>query len=803
MTTHDSLPSPQSALSAAVWISPPEARQVAAGSRPAYWLRGSFPWKPKDGASIVHATAHGVYELFVNGNRVGEEELSPGFTSYRKRLQVQQWDLTEFLVTGENVLSALLSDGWFRGRHGFERRADGFGTETAFLASVTSSGGTLLATGGAWESRPSHITRADLMDGQAVDFRLHDDTWRTPRNELAEADRWRPVVPRHGGLYADRTRLVRPASAPVRRIEERRPTCVTSPKADTTVLDFGQNINGWVRLGNLGPEGTHTTLRHGEILDESGFITTENIRAFDFATKTALPAGQVDEVISAGRDGDIFEPRHTTHGFRYVQLERSTGTISPDDAVAVVVHTELDRTGSFQCSDPRLNALHDAITWSFRGNACDVPTDCPQRERSGFTGDWQVFVDTAALLFDVSKFSAKWLADLHCDQWSDGRVPTVVPNPAGDGPSGNAFEDLAAGSAGWGDAAVLVPWSLWRAYGDKDALRQALPAMRRWVDYAAVSAASGRHPQRAAERPSPFAHEEFLWDTGFHFGEWLEPGTPPNPDPSRDHGIVATAYLYRSCSLLARAAAVLDEPDMAEHYSRLAVEVLAAWRAEYLDRKGRLSEESQGHYVRALAFGLVPDELAPLTVARLVDLIRTNGNRLGTGFLATGLLLPTLADHGHLDVAFELLLSQGMPSWLGMLDAGATTMWEWWDGITSSGVRGSLNHYSKGAVGSFLYTHVAGIRIPEYPGEDEAGYKTVVIAPQPGGNLTSASASLATPKGTISTAWNIEHGEFSLHVQIPSGVRARVELPDGTTQPLSPGLHNLSTTFDAGKKQER
>ncbi|MFJ4029564.1 family 78 glycoside hydrolase catalytic domain [Paenarthrobacter sp. NPDC089989] len=786
----DLQPSAQVSLSGATWISPSEKTPTEPGHRPAYWLRGHFTWGPEDGPATVHATAHGIYELFVNGTRVGHEELTPGCTSYRKRLQVQSWDITPLLAAAEeNEVSALLSDGWFRGRHGFERRANGFGAETAFLGAIRTDRRTLLTTGPQWASRESHITRADLMDGQATDFRLHCSL-----GEGTTPDGWLPVVPRRNGLYADRQRLVIQTEPGVRRIEELQPVAVTYPMPGRTVVDFGQNINGWVRWTTLGPSGTRTRLVHGEVLDDTGSVTTEHLRAFEFASGAKLPAGQVDEVISAGRAGDVFEPRHTTHGFRYVQLDRDGDAPTPGDITAVVVHSDLERTGHFECSDPRLNALHDAVLWSFRGNACDVPTDCPQRERSGFTGDWQVFVDTAALMYDVSGFSAKWLRDLASDQWPDGRVPTVVPNPAGDGPSGNAFEDLAAGSAGWGDAAVFVPWSLWRAYGEDTLLAEAFPPMCAWVDYAAGIASSARHPERAARRPVPLPHEQYLWDTGFHFGEWLEPDTPPNPDPTRDHGILATAYLHRSASLLAAAARVLGNAEATSRYGALSANALAAWQKEYLDHHGRLREESQGHYVRALAFGLVPEHLRPGTAARLVELIQANGGRLGTGFLATGMLLPVLADHGYLDVAYDLLLSTEEPSWLGMLDAGATTMWEWWDGGSGTTAKGSLNHYSKGAVASFLYTHVAGIRLPDNPDAEHAAYRSVTIAPQPGGGITSASAAVETFRGRVSAAWTMKAGKFDLTIELPAGSRATVKLPDGSRHTVVGGQHQFDCT---------
>ncbi|MFZ0530984.1 MAG: family 78 glycoside hydrolase catalytic domain, partial [Propionicimonas sp.] len=533
-----------SALAEAVWIGPDHGAPAPAGSRPADLLRGAFD---SDGVTTLRCwvTAHGVYELFVNGVRVGDRELAPGFTAYRKRLQVQDHDLDGLLVPGRNTIAVLLSDGWFRGRHGFERRADGFGTRTGLLLSVLDpSGRTVLATDAGWECRPSHITAADLMDGQVEDRRLLDPSWFT-----GGGDGWRPVEPVTGDLVEDRFRLVAHEGPVTRRLARIEPVTLTRPRPGTVVLDLGESVNGRLHLADLGPAGTRLVLTHGEVVDADGLVSTEHLRAFTFATQQLLPAGQIDEVISAGRPGEVFEPRHTTHGFRFVQVDGVPDGLDFSGTYAVLVGDDLPRTGEFACSDARLERLHEVVRRSLVTNACAVPTDCPQRERSGFTGDWQVFVGTAALLADVSAFSNRWLRDLAADQWADGRVPTVVPNPGGDQPSGVPFEDGSAGSAGWGDAAVLVPWELWRAYGDAEALAEQFPAMCRWVDYAAGSAAGARHPERAAARPEPSAHERYLWDTGFHFGEWLEPGVPPNLDPRLDHGIVATAYLHRSALL--------------------------------------------------------------------------------------------------------------------------------------------------------------------------------------------------------------------------------------------------------------
>ncbi|WP_062385524.1 alpha-L-rhamnosidase [Demequina iriomotensis] len=775
------------ALAGAAWIAPHEPVIAPAGERPAHLLRASFTVAPGGGGLRLVATAHGVYEAFLNGVRVGDEELEPGFTAYRKRLEVRTYDVASLVREGENTLVFLLSDGWFRGRHGFQRRADGFGGATALVAAVVGDDAVLAATGAGWESRPSHVTRADLMDGQAVDLRLRDDAWFTGGGEG-----WAPVVEPDDALLADRARLV-PAEGPrVRRTEEIAPVAIAIPRPGTAVIDLGQEINGWMRLTELGAAGTRLTLTHGEALDADGLVTLEHLRAFNFATRALLPAGQVDEVTSAGRPGDVFEPRHTTHGFRYVQVDGVPDGLSLDGALGVMVESDLERTGEFACSDPRLERLHEAVRWSLRGNACAVPTDCPQRERSGFTGDWQIFVAAGALLADVEDFSRRWLRDLAADQWADGRIPTVVPNPPGDRPSGDAFEDMSAGSAGWGDAAAIVPWELWRAYGSVDGLREALPAALAWVRYAAARAAAGRHPDRAAARPEAAPHERYLWDTGFHFGEWLEPDVPPRPDPAVDHGIVATAFLHRSAHLTALIAGIVGEHDAAVECRAVADGALEAWRAEYLRPDGTLTEERQAHYVRGLAFGLVPEGLRAASAARLAELIERAGGHLGTGFLATGQLLPALADHGQAALAHRLLLSTGHPSWLGMLDAGATAMWERWDAVTEDGaVHGSLNHYSKGAVVAFLHTHVAGLRLPAEPAPGEEAYNRVVIEPVPGA-LTWARSRQLTRRGTIEVEWRIADGRFELAVDLPAGTEAEIRLPDGAVHAVRGGAHTFA-----------
>ncbi|MEU6537175.1 family 78 glycoside hydrolase catalytic domain [Streptomyces sp. NPDC047000] len=774
------------------WIEPAEARPAPAGHRPAHLLRHPFTLTKPVRAARLHITAHGVYEAFLNGSRVGDAELTPGFTAYRSRLQVQTHDVTDLLHHGGNAVGTVLSDGWFRGRHGFTREADGFGTRTALLAQLTvthpDGTATVLGTGPGWRSTPGAVTAADLMDGQTTDLRAHDPLWAT----AAFDDRhWEEAHVATGGLYDDFTRLTGVLAPPVRRVAEIRPTAVTRLGERRYVVDLGQNINGWVRLTNLGPAGTRLTLVHGEALDAQGDVTTENIRAFDFATRRPLPAGQTDTVTSAGRPEDVFEPRHTTHGFRHVRVDGHPGPLTRDDLTGVVVHTDLTRTGWFTCSDERLDRLHEAAVWSLRGNVCDVPTDCPQRERAAWTGDWAVFSPAAAYLYDVAGFTAKWLRDLAADQWADGTVPNYVPDPAGESARRASAEGATNGSAGWGDAAVTVPWEMWRAYGDLDLLRTQYPSMCAWVDLAALRARTRRHPDRAAARPVPAPHERYLWDTGFHFGEWLEPGVAPDLDPTRDRGDVATAYLHRSAGLLARVAALLGRPGDEARYRTIADGARSAWRAEYLDDDGTTTPDTQATLVRALAFGLVPARLRTRAADRLAALVRAAGTHLTTGFLSTGLLLPVLADHGHLGLAYELLLQDTAPSWLTMIDKGATTVWEDWEGTDGEGrPKMSYNHYSKGAVISFLHQYVAGIRTAPAPGPGEAGHRRFLVAPRPGGGLTSASARHDCLYGPIVSAWRCHDGRFDLTVTVPPGTEAEVRLPGDTAPVLAgPGTH--------------
>ncbi|WP_410793266.1 family 78 glycoside hydrolase catalytic domain [Kribbella sp. C-35] len=759
------------------WISPIEDVDVGYGNRPAYALSTRFEVTSEVTSARLYATALGVYEAFVNGRRAGTAELTPGSTSYDHTLYAQAMDVTNAVRRGDNRLEVLLSDGWYRGKTGGFRMPSGWGTTTAARLELHlwSRDGSrqVVRSDGSWTSSRSKIARADLMDGQAVDFgspSVAEQAVLVDQVVAPDID-WSPAPP-------------------VRRIEARPPVTLRQVDAGTWVADFGQNASGWISLADLGPSGTRTVIDYGEFVGPDSDLTTAHLDSI-------LPDGgplrfvQRDEVVSAG-DGEVFEPRHTIHGFQYARLRRDGGTIDPVSVTMHVVHSDLARTGTFECGNADLNRLHEMAVWSFRGNAVDVPTDCPTRERLGWTGDYQVFAPAAARLYDVHGFSRKWLRSVRDDQLADGRIANFSPD--GRRTKLNLGDRLAksTGSAGWGDAIVSVPMELYEAYGDREVLAENWDAMVRWVEWALDAARTHRHPSRIERSAQPLPREQFIWDGTYHWGEWCEPRIdPPLSDPAgreawlkADKGEVGTPYLYRSSATLARIAGILGRSEEAVHYAMVADQVRAAWRREFLDGSGRTTGDTQAGYVRALAFGLVPQELREAVVQRLVELIRAAGNHLGTGFLSTGELLPVLADHGYAKVAYGVLFQRTPPSWLAMLDRGATTIWEDWDGIDDDGnPHESLNHYSKGAVVHFLHTHVLGLR----QADTSTAWESFVVAPLPHPDIPWARGTYESPQGTIEVQWQIEGGSFQIAVDVPPGSTAEVVFPGGEKATLPPG----------------
>lgn len=780
----------------ASWVSADERDADATSNRPAYSLEGTFTVRAGAVRARLYATALGVYEVVVNGRRVGETQLAPGSTSFDRTLYAQAHDLLPYLVEGRNAVEVLLSDGWYRGKTGAWRKPAPWGTRTGVRLEMHLEDGkgtrTIVGTGPAWTFRRSSITHADLMDGQTTDLRHGPGE---PRPVVVDAVQAPPVD-------------WSPAP-PVRVVESLRPRSVTRTMSGAFVVDFGQNASGWVRLTDLGPAGTRTVIDHGEHLGPDGDLDTRHL---DSARpgEEAIPFIQRDVVVSSGAPGEVFEPRHTVHGFRYAQVTRNDVLgvdLDPEAITMQVAHTDLTSTGTFACSDPDLTRLHEVARWSFRGNAVDVPTDCPTRERLGWTGDYQIFVSTAVRLFDVDGFSRKWLRSVRDDQLPDGRIVNSSPDSNRLNTNPDPMVDHITGSAGWGDAIVHVPWVLYETYGDHVVLEESWDAMVRWVEFALDAAESARHPGRVERSGEPLPHEQYVWDGTFHWGEWSEPktrsadgtlvsalGSDPRAWFMADKGEVGTAYLHRSLSKLADTADVLGKDGDARHYRDLATKVRDAWQTEFLEDDGRIATDTQAAYVRALTFDLVPDVLRPAVARHLVARVHDAGDHLTTGFLSTADLLPALADAGHADVTYAVLLQRTYPSWLGMLDRGATTIWEDWDGIDENGqASASLNHYSKGAVVRFLHTHTLGLR--QEP--DSVAWESFVVAPVLGGGLTWARGTFDGPQGPIAAEWRITDGVFRLGVTVPPGSTATVHLPDGTSAPVGPGRHTAECAAPA------
>jgi alpha-L-rhamnosidase len=773
----------------AEWISPREGR-TQPGRRPAHVLSTAFRVDAPVARARLYATALGVYEAFVDGVRVGTTELAPGSTSYDRTVYAQAHDVTTTVPQGDHRLELVVSDGWYRGQVGAFRAPAGWGDRLAVRAELhldlEGDTATVIRSGPGWESRPSVITRADLMDGQTTDFTVNEE----PSRPAVEAEGPFPPI---GWSPAP----------PVRAVETRPAESIARLSDGSVVVDFGQNASGWIALGELGPRGTRTEIDYGEHIDAVGDLDLSHLAAVE-PGKDPLPFVQHDEVVSSGTTGERFEPRHTVHGFRYVRLQRGDGAPIPSEASLPadwirmrVVQTDLRRASSFECSDADLNRLLEAADWSFRGNAVDVPTDCPTRERLGWTGDYQVFAPTAARLYDVLGFTRKWLRSVRDDQLDDGRIANFSPDGRRVKLNPDSRFAMMTGSAGWGDAIVSVPWTMWTVYGDRSVLADNWDAMRRWVEWALRVARTQRHPSRIQRSPEPAPHEQYLWDASFHWGEWLEPavraadGTRVNPvhaDPfawfTADKSEVATAYLFRSTLRLGEIAEMLGRDEDAVRYCELAEHIRDAWRREFLDLRGRTVADTQAAYVRALTFGLIPQELRSAAAGRLVELIHEAGDHLATGFLSTADLLPVLADTGHADVAYSVLLQRTSPSWLGMLEAGATTIWEDWDGIADDGAaRDSLNHYSKGAVVGFLHTHVLGLR----QAEGDVGWERLEVAPVPGGGLAFARGHYDSPQGRVRVAWRLDGDELQVEAVLPAGTRGRIMFPNGDTVPVGPG----------------
>jgi alpha-L-rhamnosidase len=716
------------------WITP----AVGADAHdPAPVIGTTFEVDPGLVQARLHVTALGIVVPRVNGDRVSGDYFTPGWTTYDRLIRFRSYDVTALLRQGDNELSALVGNGWYRGRIASLpiHRGQAYGNRLGLLAQLeleyADGRRVTIGTDEGWGTAPSRILTNDFYDGQTTDLQL-------PARPTLHA----PVE----RLDAEIGRLDLAVAPPVRELEAIAPTSLLD-RSESVIADFGRNLVGWVRLRVTASSGTVATIRHAEVLD-GGELSIRPLRSAE-ATDRYLLAGGVDELL---------EPEFTYHGFRYAEISGL-----PANAIvsieAVSIGSDLTRTAWFECSDSTLTQLHHNVVSSMVGNFLDIPTDCPQRdERLGWSGDIQVFAPTASTLFDVSAFLGGWLESLALDQLPDGTVPATVPR---------VFPEESA-LAGWGDAAVVVPWVLYQRYGDLGVLRRQYASMIAWV-----------------ERVRTLAGDELLWRGGDQLGDWLDPLAPPD-DPAAaqaDPDVVATAYFFHSVDLLAVCADALGRTEDAGHYATLAARIRAAFSAAYVQKDGRITSDCQTVYALALAWEMIDDPAVRTRAGeRLAELVESQGFTVATGFLGTPVVLHALTLAGRTDDAYRMLTTRAFPSWLYAVDLGATTIWERWDslladGTVNPGEMTSFNHYAFGAVANWMHRTIGGLT-PLSP-----GCRTVRVAPIPGAGLTSGNMHYDSPYGRIRVGWELVEHRFELELTVPIGVTAIVELPDGTVLP--------------------
>lgn len=715
----------------AAWIGSPFSKPSLPQAAPL--LRGTvdLPVQPLAKARL-YVSALGLYEFRINGQRVGDAVLAPDWTDYRKRVQYQVFDVTPLLHAGSNTLGAMLSAGWYAGRVGLGGHHV-YGKTPALLAQleVTLADGRRIVTGTgeAWRSLAGPIRSADLLEGEQYDARREVPGWDQPG---LDDHAWLPVQP----CPAPAGALEGAVADPVRVLTQLPARTVTRVGRHRWIFDLGQNMVGVVRLKVQAEKGTRVTLRHGEMLDRDGSLYVKNLRG--------IPC--TDRYVCRGGGAEVWQPRFTFHGFRYVEVSGDLPDPGPEMVTGMVIGSDTPRTGTFTCSDARINQLQSNIQWGQRGNFLSVPTDCPQRdERLGWMGDAEVFARTAALNADVAAFFTKWMMDVDDAQRADGRFSDVSPDTTATG-----------GAPGWGDAGVIVPWTCYEMYGDTRILERHLPAMCRWVDW---MKAGTKGLIREGDR-------------GNDFGDWLAIGAETSQE------LIGTAFFAHSVDLVGRACGVLGREAEAARYRALFQDIRTAFQGRYLDATGAIREGTQTAYLLALAFDLLPEAGRAHAADLLEADLRSHQDHLTTGFLGVSHLLPELTRAGRTEEAFRLLVQDTFPSWLFPVKHGATTIWERWDGWTpEKGFQdpgmNSFNHYSLGSCGQWLFEGVAGIgQDPQVP-----AFRHILLEPRVGGGLASAKASLETLRGRIESAWSVADGVLTYECRVPVGSTATLTLP--------------------------
>lgn len=746
------------------WIGVNAIPTFDANLYPSPMMRKDFSLAKEIKSASLFISSKGLYEAHINGQKVGNDFLTPGWTSYNTRTQYQVYDVTSMIKKGRNAIGAMLGKGWYKGEVGWIKNAEIYGNTIGLIAQliIKLSDGTtqVINSDDTWKYGFGPIMDSEIYHGEQIDARRHMEGWDKP--DFIEAN-WTPVRV----LEAGKNNLIGSYSTPVRKKEMVKPIKLIITPENDTVLDFGQNMVGWVKMYVTGKAGTTITIQHAEVLDKKGNFYTANLRR----------AKQANVYTLSGKGEESFEPHFTFQGFRYIKVSGYPSGISLDKFEGIALYSDIDRTGQFECSNPLINQLQHNIQWGQRGNFVDVPTDCPQRdERLGWTGDAQAFSRTAAYNFNVQNFFAKWLQDLAADQRPDGGIPHVIPNALG---------PRDAASAGWADAGTIIPWNMYWIYGDTSFLTRQYSSMKKWVKYMEDSS---RHD---------------LWNKGFHFGDWLFYSLGDDTDGRSavtDKYLIAQCFFAHSTQLVLDAAKVLGKKDDIAYYTTLLEKVKSAFRKEYVTGSGRLVSGTQTAYVLALQFDMLDPAQRGYAAELLVKNIKAYNNHITTGFLGTPYICHVLSKFGYSDLAYTLLFQDTYPSWLYPVKMGATTIWERWDGIKPDGSfqnagMNSFNHYAYGAIGDWMYRVVTGIEI------EKEGYKKSIINPIISNSLNYASSFTNTPYGKIQSGWYKNENSMDFSVEIPANTTSAIYLPvtniekltvDGVPFSNSPYVKNMT-----------
>ena len=711
-------------------------------------LRKEFAAKPAVRRATVYATALGIYELQLNGKRVGDRYFTPGWTDYDKRLYYNTFDVTELVEAGKpNALAATLADGWYSGYMSFrlltglDRVRDYYGSQPRLRVQLELEyeDGTLetVATDETWKATYGPIRESDLLMGETHDARVDLGAWTEAGYDDSS---WKAV----STGYEGKALLQAHPGEPVKQFEQLEAKSRTEPEPGRYVYDLGQNMVGWARIKVKGESGDVVTVRHAEILNPDGTVYTQSLRM----------ARAIDRYVLKGDGPETLEPKFTFHGFQYVEISGIEKPPAAEDVVGVVMHTPIPQTGTFECSEPLLNQLFHNIVWGQKGNYFEIPTDCPQRdERLGWTGDAQFFMPTAAYTADVGAFFTKWLVDLVKDaQAEDGSWGDVAPNVG-----------LGSGAVAWGDAAIICTYNMYQYYGDTRIIEKHFDHLQKGMQF--------------YEKTS----EGFIRKK-MGYGDWLNLGGGAKDE------VICTAYFYYLAQLMREMSAAIDNQEAELQYAALGGKIKEAFINAFVKEDGSILESSQTGYALAFTMGLIPEPLLEKAAAKFEQEIVKHDNHLATGFIGTPRLLPALSNAGKFDKAYELLLTKTYPSWLFQVTLGATTMWERWDGWTpdkgfQTNDMNSFNHYAFGSVGEFLYREVGGIQ------SDGPAFKKLILRPRPGGGLTWAKTSYRSIHGPISTNWRIEDGRMKLEVTVPANVTATVYVPGSQVMAKSGSAH--------------